>query len=130
MFTFVEHIRKLTVKFICLFQLWLPSRCHFSSLEVGTLRIFLLTNNVLVDVSWIICNITNQVVYIYIMLLLYISLNFILRDSNFDLSLLLAKVGRKILRTQFRSRSHPRHLVGKRTAQNKPPLKTSSATAR
>ena len=32
--------------------------------------------------------------------------------------------------TQFSPRSHPRHLVGKRTAQNKTPSNTSTATAR
>ena len=31
--------------------------------------------------------------------------------------------------TQFSPRSHPRHLVGKRTARNETPPKTSQATA-
>ena len=43
----------------------------------------------------------------------------------------LHRVGRKNPQelTQFSPRSHPRHLVGKRTAQNKTPPKTSQATA-
>ena len=42
------------------------------------------------------------------------------------------RVGRKYPQklTQFSPRSHPRHLVGKRTAQHKIPAKTSQATAR
>ena len=42
------------------------------------------------------------------------------------------KLERKILRelTQFSPRSHSRHLVRKRTAQNKTPSKTSPATAK
>ena len=37
------------------------------------------------------------------------------------------EVGKKILRNP---RSHPRQFVGKRTAQNKTPSKTSAATAK
>ena len=43
----------------------------------------------------------------------------------------IQEVGRKILElTQFSPISHPRLLVGKRTAQNNTPSKTSPVTAR
>ena len=64
MFTFVEHIRKLTVNFLCLFQLWLCQAAAISPIQRwDTLRVFLLTISVLVEVSGISFNITNQVVY-------------------------------------------------------------------
>ena len=51
--------------------------------------VFLLTINVPVEVSRISFNVTNQVVYIQIKLLLTSALIALLKDSNFDLSLLL-----------------------------------------
>ena len=74
---FCCHIRKLTVKFLCLFQLWLCQAAVLSPLQRwDTLSVFLLTINVPVEVSGISLNITNQVGYTQIMLLLSISLNF------------------------------------------------------
>ena len=56
------------------------------------MRVFLLTINVPVEVSGISLNITNQIVYIQIMLLLHISLNFPSRRFKFYLQTFLPKL--------------------------------------
>ena len=61
MFAFDEHIRKLSVKFLCLLQLGLCQAAAISPLQRwDTLHVFLLTINVPVEVSGISLNITNQ----------------------------------------------------------------------
>ena len=84
MFTFVEHIRKLTIVLICLFQLWFCQTAAISLLKRwDTLCVFLLTINVPVEVSGISFNITNQVLYVQIILPLHISFNFPSQKFNF-----------------------------------------------
>ena len=68
-FTFAEHIRKLTVKSICLFQHWIIQTSAFSLLMGGIPRVSFFW----LLVSGIGLNITNLVAF---MLLFHISLNF------------------------------------------------------
>ena len=77
MLIFVEHIRKLTIKFICLFQFRFSNTVTISPLKGwDTLSVFLLTIYVSIEVSGISLYVTNQVIDIQIMLLFYIGLDF------------------------------------------------------
>ena len=91
MLIFVEHIRKLTIKFICLFQFRFSNTVTISPLkEWDTLSVFLLTIYVSIEVSGISLNVTNQVTDIQIVLFFFTSAFIsLLKVSNFDLSLLL-----------------------------------------
>ena len=74
---FVEHIRKLTIKFICLFQFRFSNTVTISPLKGwDTLSVFLLTIYVSIEVSGISLNVTNQVTDIQIVLLFDIRLYF------------------------------------------------------
>ena len=87
---FVQHIRKLTIKFVCLFQFWFINAVTISPLKGwNTLSVFLLTIYVSIEVSWVSLNVTNQVIDIQIVLLFNIGLYFPSQSFNFDLSLLL-----------------------------------------
>ena len=77
MLIFVEYIRKLTIKFICLFQFRFSNTVTIFPLKGwDTLSVFLLTIYVSIEVSGISLNVTNQVIDIQIMLLFYIGLDF------------------------------------------------------
>ena len=70
MLIFVEHIRKLTIKFICLFQFRFSNTITISPLKGrDTLSVFLLTIYVSIEVSGINFNVSNQVIVIQIVLL-------------------------------------------------------------
>ena len=74
---FVEHIRKLTIKFICLFQFRFSNAITISLLKRwDTLSVFLLTIYVSIEVSGISLNVSNQVTDRQIVLLFDIALYF------------------------------------------------------
>ena len=74
---FVEHIRKLIIKFICLFQFRFSNTVTISPLKGwNTLSVFLLTIYVSIEVSGISLNVSNQVIDIQIVLLFDIGLYF------------------------------------------------------
>ena len=87
---FVEHIRKLTIKFICLFQFRFSNTITICPLKGwGTLSVFLLTIYVSIEVSRISLNVTNQVIDIQIMLLFDIGLYFPSQSFKFWPKLIL-----------------------------------------
>ena len=89
MLNYVEHIRKLTIKFICLFQFRFSNNVTISPLKWwDTLSVFLLTIYVSIEVSGISLNVTKLMTCkpCCILTSAFISL---LKVSNFDLSLLL-----------------------------------------
>ena len=90
MLIFVEHIRKLTIKFICLFQFRFSNTVTISPLKGwDTLSVFLLTIYVrLKSLGFALMSPTKSLTYKSCCLLTsaFISL---LKVSNFDLSLLL-----------------------------------------
>ena len=74
---FVEHIRKVTIKFICLFPFRFSNTITISPFKGwDALGVFLLTIYVSVEVSGISLNATNQVIDIHIVLLFDIGLYF------------------------------------------------------
>ena len=74
---FIEHIRNLTIKFICLFQFRFSNTVTISPLRGwNTLNVFLLTIYVSIEVFGISLNVTNQVIDIQIVLLFDIGLYF------------------------------------------------------
>ena len=87
---FVEYIRKLSIKFIWLFQFRFSNTVTISPLKGwDTLGVFLLTIYVSIEISMISLNVIKQVTDIQIILLFDIGLYFLLKVSNFDLSLLM-----------------------------------------
>ena len=76
-FIFIEHIRKLTIEFICLFEVRLSNTLSILPFQGwNTMGVFFLTIDVPIEVSGVCLNITNQVIHIQIMLFSYISLDF------------------------------------------------------
>ena len=74
---FVEHIRKLTIKFICLFQFRFSNTVIISPLKGwNTLSVFLLTIYLSIEVSGISLKVTNQVTDVQIVLLFDIGVYF------------------------------------------------------
>ena len=89
MLVFVEHIRKLTIKFICQFQFQFSNTITISPLKGwDTLSVFLLTIYVSIEVCGISLNVTKLLTYksCCFLTLAFISL---LKVSNFNPSLLL-----------------------------------------
>ena len=65
MFIFNEHIRKLTIEFLCLFEVRLINTLSILPLQGwNTLGVFFLTIDVPIEVSGVCLNITNQVIHI------------------------------------------------------------------
>ena len=76
-YIFTEHIRKLTIEFLCLFKVRLSNTLSIPPFqEWNTLGVFFLTIDVTIEVSGVCLNITNQVVHMQIILFSYISLHF------------------------------------------------------
>ena len=76
-FIFIEHIRKLTIEFLCLFETRLSNTLSILPFQRwNTFGVFFLTIDVPIEVSGVCLNITNQVIHIQIVLSSYISLNF------------------------------------------------------
>ena len=76
-FIFIEHIRKLTIEFLCFYEIRLSNTLSiFPFQRWNTLGVFFLTIDVRIEVSGVCFNITNQVIHIQIMLFSYISLDF------------------------------------------------------
>ena len=84
MITFLEHIRKLTIKFLSLFNFWSCDTSSSSSFKGrSTLIVFFLTIDVPTEVSRICLNVANQVIYIQIVLLPNIILYFSSQSFKF-----------------------------------------------
>ena len=82
---FLEHTSKLTIKFLNLFDFGSCDTSSSSSFKGrNTLIVFFLTIGVTIEVSRICLNVANQVIYLQIVLLPNIILNFSLKVSNFD----------------------------------------------
>ena len=93
MLIFVEQIRKLTIKFFCLFQFRFSNTVTISSLKGwDTLSVFLLTIYVSIVVSGISLNVTNQVIDIQIVLLFDIGLYFPSQSFKFLLTFTTASL--------------------------------------
>ena len=87
---FIEHIRKLTIEFLCLFEVRLSNTLSILPFQGwNTLGVFFLTINVPIEVSGICLNITNKLFTCKSCCFLTSALIFVLKVSNFDLSLLL-----------------------------------------
>ena len=70
MFIFIEHICKLTIEFLCLFEVRLSNTLSILPFQGwNTLGVFFLTMDVSIEVSGVCLNITNQVSHIQIVLL-------------------------------------------------------------
>ena len=77
MIIFVEHILKLTIRFLSLFNFWSCDTSFSSSFQGrNTLIVFFLTIDVPIEVSRICLNAADQVNYIQIVLLPNVILNF------------------------------------------------------
>ena len=76
-FIFIENIRKLTIEFLCLFEVRLSNTLSILPfLGWNTLGVFFfLTIDAQIEVSGVCLNITNQVIHIQIVLFSYISLD-------------------------------------------------------
>ena len=84
MIIFVEHIRKLTIKFLSLFNFWSCDTSSSSSFKGrNTLIVFFLTIDVPIEVSRICLNVADQVIYIQIVLLPNVTLNFSSQSFKF-----------------------------------------------
>ena len=84
MITFIKHIRKLAIKFLSLFNFWSCDTSSSSSFKGrNTLIVFFLTIDVLIEVSRICLNVADQVIYIQIVLLPNIILNFSSQNFKF-----------------------------------------------
>ena len=93
MISFVEHIRKLTIEFISLFNFWSCDTSPSSSFKGrNTLIVFFLTIDVLIDVSRICLNVADLVIYIHIVLLPNGILNFSSQSFNFWSEFLTARL--------------------------------------
>ena len=94
MITFVEHIRKLTIKFLSLFNFWSCDTSSSSSFKGRNTLIvfFFLTIDVQIEVSRICLNIADQVIYIQIVLLPNIILNFSSQSFKFLFEFLTARL--------------------------------------
>ena len=76
-FIFIEYIRKLTIEFLCLFEVRLSNTLSILPFqEWNTLCVFFLIIYVTIEVSGVCLNITNQVIHIQIILFSYIFLKF------------------------------------------------------
>ena len=68
-FIFIEHIRKLTIEFLCLFEIKLSNTLSILPFQGwNTLGVFFLTIDVPIEVSGVCLNISNQVIHIQIVL--------------------------------------------------------------
>ena len=84
MIIFVEHVRKLTIKFLSLFNFWSCDTSSSSSFKGrNTLIVFFLTIDVAIEVSRICLNVADQVIYIQIVLLPNVILNFSSQSFKF-----------------------------------------------
>ena len=84
MIIFVEHIRKMTIKYLSLFNFWSCDTSSSSSFKGrNTLIVFFLTIDVRIEVSRICLNVADQVIYIQIVLFPNITLNFSSHSSKF-----------------------------------------------
>ena len=93
MISFVEHIRKLTIEFISLFNFWSCDTSPSSSFKGrNTLIVFFLTIDVLIDVSRICLNVADLVIYIHIVLLPNGILNFSSQSFHFWSEFLTARL--------------------------------------
>ena len=64
-FIFIEHIRKLTIEFLCLFEVRLSNTLSILSFQGwNTLDVFYLTIDVPIEVSRVCLYITNQIIHI------------------------------------------------------------------
>ena len=62
---FIEHIRKWTIKFLCIFKIRLRNPISVPLFQWwNTLGVFFLTIDVLIEVSGVCLNITNEVINI------------------------------------------------------------------
>ena len=93
MIIFVEHVRKLTIKLLSLFNFWSCDTSSSSSFKGrNTLMVVFLTIDVPIEVSRICLNVADQVIYIQIALLPNVILNFSSQSFKFWPEFLTARL--------------------------------------